>query len=67
MGPYGAAGKAYLDWCANMADSLHIGVPWIMCQQSDAPQPMVSFFSIIIINNLTILSLASIINDYYCN
>uniref|UniRef100_A0A2C9W6M4 Beta-galactosidase n=1 Tax=Manihot esculenta TaxID=3983 RepID=A0A2C9W6M4_MANES len=41
MGPYGAAGKAYIDWCANMADSLHIGVPWIMCQQSDAPQPMI--------------------------
>lgn len=41
MEAYGAAGKAYVDWCANMAASLDIGVPWIMCQQSDAPQPMV--------------------------
>ncbi|VFQ63388.1 unnamed protein product [Cuscuta campestris] len=38
--PYGAAGKAYLDWCANFATSLDIGVPWIMCQQKDAPPPM---------------------------
>ncbi|KAJ9183712.1 hypothetical protein P3X46_007527 [Hevea brasiliensis] len=42
MSPYGAAGKAYIDWCANMADSLHVGVPWIMCQQSDAPEPMIN-------------------------
>ncbi|KAG2398781.1 Beta-galactosidase 15 [Vigna angularis] len=38
---YGEAGKAYINWCANMAESLHVGVPWIMCQESDAPQPMV--------------------------
>lgn len=38
---YGDAGKAYIDWCANMAESLHVGVPWIMCQETDAPQPMV--------------------------
>lgn len=43
MEAYGDAGKAYVNWCANMADSLHIGVPWIMCQQKDAPQPMVNF------------------------
>lgn len=47
MGPYGAAGKAYINWCASMATSLNIGVPWIMCQQDDAPQPMVTFFPII--------------------
>ncbi|KAF7801334.1 beta-galactosidase 15-like [Senna tora] len=40
MAPYGDAGKAYIDWCAKMAGSLDIGVPWIMCQQSDAPPPM---------------------------
>ncbi|WCJ28381.1 Beta-galactosidase [Euphorbia peplus] len=39
---YGDAGKAYVDWCANMAESLDIGVPWIMCQQSDAPKPMIN-------------------------
>ncbi|KAL4018529.1 hypothetical protein IC575_022127 [Cucumis melo] len=34
---YGDAGKEYINWCAHMAESLNIGVPWIMCQQSDAP------------------------------
>ncbi|KAI4379584.1 hypothetical protein MLD38_005862 [Melastoma candidum] len=42
MSSYGDAGKAYIDWCANMAVSQDIGVPWIMCQQSDAPQPMIN-------------------------
>ena len=41
MGPYGESGKEYIKWCANMAQSLDVGVPWIMCQQNDAPQPMV--------------------------
>ncbi|EEF46242.1 beta-galactosidase, putative [Ricinus communis] len=36
------AGKAYLDWCSDMAESLDIGVPWIICQQRDAPQPMIN-------------------------
>ncbi|KAF3439717.1 hypothetical protein FNV43_RR17995 [Rhamnella rubrinervis] len=39
---YGDAGKAYRDWCANMAESLNVGVPWIMCQESDAPQPIIN-------------------------
>lgn len=38
---YGEAGKAYLQWCADMAESQNIGVPWIMCQQSDAPEPII--------------------------
>ncbi|XP_052180489.1 beta-galactosidase 15-like [Diospyros lotus] len=42
MASYGAAGKAYIDWCANMAESFDVGVPWIMCQQSDAPEPMIN-------------------------
>ncbi|EOA38915.1 hypothetical protein CARUB_v10011312mg, partial [Capsella rubella] len=42
IGSYGASGKAYIQWCANMAQSLDIGVPWIMCQQDDAPQPMLN-------------------------
>lgn len=48
MKPYGEAGKSYIQWCANMALSLNIGVPWIMCQQSDAPQSVVFLFSIFI-------------------
>ncbi|XP_050243381.1 beta-galactosidase 15-like [Quercus robur] len=42
MGPYGEAGKEYVNWCAKLAESFNIGVPWIMCQQSDAPQPMIN-------------------------
>ncbi|KAG2324786.1 hypothetical protein Bca52824_007514 [Brassica carinata] len=42
MGPYGESGKAYIKWCANMAQSLDVGIPWIMCQQNDAPQPMLN-------------------------
>ncbi|KAH0926588.1 hypothetical protein HID58_018844 [Brassica napus] len=42
MGPYGEAGKSYIKWCANMAQALDVGVPWIMCQQNDAPQPMLN-------------------------
>ncbi|PPD70320.1 hypothetical protein GOBAR_DD32796 [Gossypium barbadense] len=41
MDPYGDDGKSYINWCAQMADSLDIGVPWIMCQQAAAPKPMV--------------------------
>ncbi|TYI03679.1 hypothetical protein ES332_A11G357200v1 [Gossypium tomentosum] len=29
-----------INWCAQMADSLNIGVPWIMCQQAAPPEPM---------------------------
>lgn len=28
-------------WAASMAVSQNIGVPWIMCQQYDAPDPVV--------------------------
>ncbi|KAK8611769.1 hypothetical protein V6N13_131811 [Hibiscus sabdariffa] len=40
MKSYGEDGKSYINWCAQMADSLDIGVPWIMCQQAGAPKPM---------------------------
>lgn len=39
---YGEAGKTYIKWCATMAESLDTGVPWVMCQQADAPQPMIN-------------------------
>lgn len=41
---YGPAGKSYVNWAATMAVSLDTGVPWVMCQQPDAPDPIVSFF-----------------------
>ncbi|BBN02477.1 protein MpGH35.2 [Marchantia polymorpha subsp. ruderalis] len=34
---YGQPGKQYVKWAANMAEGLDAGVPWIMCQQGDAP------------------------------
>ncbi|KAL0706581.1 hypothetical protein Bca4012_073007 [Brassica carinata] len=40
MGPYGEAGESYIKLCANMAQALNVGVPWIICQQNYAPQPM---------------------------
>jgi hypothetical protein len=38
---YGAAGTAYMRWSAGMAVALDTGVPWVMCQQKDAPDPIV--------------------------
>ncbi|KAM7496716.1 hypothetical protein LguiA_021130 [Lonicera macranthoides] len=37
---YGPAAKTYIRWAASMANSLDTGVPWVMCQQADAPDPM---------------------------
>ncbi|TKY46213.1 Beta-galactosidase protein [Spatholobus suberectus] len=42
MGSYGQNGKEYVQWCAQLAQSYQIGVPWVMCQQSDAPDPMIN-------------------------
>ncbi|XP_031256445.1 beta-galactosidase 8 isoform X2 [Pistacia vera] len=39
---YGAAAKSYIKWAASMAVSQDTGVPWVMCQQSDAPDPMIN-------------------------
>lgn len=38
----GASGRAYTDWAAKMAVGLGTGVPWVMCKQDDAPDPIVS-------------------------
>ncbi|GAB2272251.1 Beta-galactosidase 7 [Dionaea muscipula] len=42
MGSYGEDGKKYIQWCADMAQSMKTGVPWIMCQQDNAPDPMLN-------------------------
>lgn len=39
---YGNGAKPYINWAAAMATSLDTGVPWVMCQQKDAPKPLVS-------------------------
>lgn len=35
-------GPSYVRWAASMAVGLGTGVPWMMCKQSDAPDPVVS-------------------------
>ncbi|KAL5058072.1 hypothetical protein RYX36_029676 [Vicia faba] len=38
----GAAGHAYLNWAAYMAVGLGTGVPWVMCKEIDAPDPVIN-------------------------
>ncbi|KAG6727684.1 hypothetical protein I3842_02G137500 [Carya illinoinensis] len=38
----GAPGQAYTKWAAHMALGLGTGVPWIMCKQDDAPDPIIN-------------------------
>ncbi|CAN1276226.1 Beta-galactosidase 10 [Linum perenne] len=39
---YGEGGKKYAMWAANMAVAQNTGVPWIMCQQFDAPDTVIN-------------------------
>ena len=39
---FGAAGYNYMSWAAKMAVDLGTGVPWVMCKEEDAPDPVVS-------------------------
>lgn len=41
-------GKSYVRWAANMAVGLQTGVPWVMCKQDDAPDPVVSLISFVL-------------------
>lgn len=34
-------GPPYVTWAAKMAVDLQTGVPWAMCKQDDAPDPVV--------------------------
>lgn len=38
---FGDKGPPYVLWAAKMAVGLKTGVPWIMCKQDDAPDPVV--------------------------
>nr|GEV96064.1 beta-galactosidase 3-like [Tanacetum cinerariifolium] len=38
----GPAGKAYVNWAAKMAVELNTGVPWSMCKEEDAPDPVIN-------------------------
>uniref|UniRef100_A0A5B6ZDD3 Beta-galactosidase n=1 Tax=Davidia involucrata TaxID=16924 RepID=A0A5B6ZDD3_DAVIN len=39
---FGAAGHAYMTWAAEMAVELGTGVPWVMCKEDDAPDPVIN-------------------------
>lgn len=38
---FGTAGHAYMIWAAKMAVGMGTGVPWVMCKEDDAPDPVV--------------------------
>uniref|UniRef100_A0A0D3GI21 Beta-galactosidase n=1 Tax=Oryza barthii TaxID=65489 RepID=A0A0D3GI21_9ORYZ len=38
----GSGAKSYVDWAAKMAVATNAGVPWIMCKQDDAPDPVIN-------------------------
>nr|POF11218.1 beta-galactosidase 6 [Quercus suber] len=35
-------GPSYVRWAAKMAVDLQTGVPWVMCKQTDAPDPVIN-------------------------
>ncbi|XP_021286017.1 beta-galactosidase 3-like [Herrania umbratica] len=39
---FGPPGQAYVKWAANMAVGLDTGVPWVMCKEYDAPDPVIN-------------------------
>ncbi|PIN15803.1 Beta-galactosidase [Handroanthus impetiginosus] len=38
----GPPGQQYVNWAANMAVGLDTGVPWVMCKEDDAPDPVIN-------------------------
>ncbi|CAK9134581.1 unnamed protein product [Ilex paraguariensis] len=40
---FGAAGHQCITWAANLAVGLGTGVPWVMCREEDAPDPVNSW------------------------
>ncbi|CAL0331891.1 unnamed protein product [Lupinus luteus] len=38
----GAAGENYVNWAAKMAVEMGTGVPWVMCKEDDAPDPVIN-------------------------
>ncbi|XP_058085526.1 beta-galactosidase 6-like isoform X2 [Magnolia sinica] len=39
---YGVGGELYVQWAAEAAIGLNTSVPWVMCQQEDAPDPIIN-------------------------
>ncbi|XP_027914317.1 beta-galactosidase 3 [Vigna unguiculata] len=38
----GPAGQRYVNWAAKMAIETGTGVPWVMCKEDDAPDPVIN-------------------------
>ncbi|KAH7566338.1 hypothetical protein JRO89_XS08G0140000 [Xanthoceras sorbifolium] len=38
----GSAGYNYMSWAAKMAVEMGTGVPWVMCKEDDAPDPVIN-------------------------
>ncbi|KAM0947342.1 putative beta-galactosidase [Dioscorea sansibarensis] len=41
-GAFHEKGPPYVKWAASMATNLNTGVPWMMCKQDDAPDPLIN-------------------------
>ncbi|KAL9417542.1 hypothetical protein AB3S75_040510 [Citrus x aurantiifolia] len=39
---YREKGNKYVQWTGNLAVGMNIGVPWVMCKQKDAPDPIIN-------------------------
>ncbi|KAG6471669.1 hypothetical protein ZIOFF_069115 [Zingiber officinale] len=53
---FGSAGQSYVNWAAEMALGLNTGVPWVMCKEDDAPDPMVARLVDLFLANILRLS-----------
>ena len=54
---FGPAGVNYMNWDAQMAVGMDMGVPWVMCKQDDALEPMVSSVNDTLLDIYMIISL----------
>ncbi|XP_009107264.1 beta-galactosidase 11 [Brassica rapa] len=39
---YKEDGLNYIKWGSKLVDSMNLGIPWVMCKQNDAPDPMIN-------------------------
>ncbi|KAG5041321.1 hypothetical protein JHK82_013431 [Glycine max] len=39
---FGEEGSQYVEWAAKMEVGLKTGVPWVMCKQTDVPDPLIN-------------------------
>ena len=54
---FGPAGVNYMNWDAHMAVGMDMGVPWVMCKQDDALDPMLNSVNNTLLDIYMIISL----------